>query len=84
MYSHRQRDCHGLGSSYCHYQPFEVASLTDFCSIVPCRQITQPFELWLTLSPHLPKTAVVSAANAVAKWIKREESKLFIRDAPVF
>ena len=47
-------------------------------------QITQPFELYVTLSPILPKSAVIGAANAVVKWVRKEESKLFLRDAPVF
>jgi vacuolar fusion protein MON1 len=47
-------------------------------------KITQPFELYLTLSPMLPKSAVIGAANAVAKWVKKEESKLFLKDAPTF
>ncbi|KAF9046459.1 vacuolar fusion protein MON1 [Panaeolus papilionaceus] len=46
--------------------------------------ITQPFELYVSLSPLLPKSAVVGAANAVARWVKKEESRLFLRDAPVF
>ncbi|KAF5330264.1 hypothetical protein D9758_014446 [Tetrapyrgos nigripes] len=46
--------------------------------------ITQPFELYVTLSPLLPKSAVVGAANSVARWVKKEENKLFLRDAPVF
>ncbi|KAF5344980.1 hypothetical protein D9757_013788 [Collybiopsis confluens] len=46
--------------------------------------ITQPFELYLTLSPLLPKSAAIGAANAVAHWVKKEETKLFLRDAPVF
>ncbi|KAL0069868.1 Vacuolar fusion protein mon1 [Marasmius tenuissimus] len=46
--------------------------------------ITQPFELYIALSPLLPKTAVVGAANAVARWVKRDENRLFLRDAPVF
>ncbi|TFK27965.1 DUF254-domain-containing protein [Coprinopsis marcescibilis] len=46
--------------------------------------ITQPFELYVAVSPMLPKTAVVGAANAVTRWIKKEESRLFLRDAPVF
>jgi hypothetical protein len=50
----------------------------------PPIQITQPFELYVTLSPILPKSAVIGAANAVVKWVKKEESKLFLRDAPVF
>ncbi|KAG6843931.1 hypothetical protein H0H87_011622 [Tephrocybe sp. NHM501043] len=46
--------------------------------------ITQPFELYIALSPRLPKTAAVGAANAVARWVKKEEVRLFLRDAPVF
>ncbi|CAE6415267.1 unnamed protein product [Rhizoctonia solani] len=46
--------------------------------------ITQPFELYLAVEPTLPKNAIVGAANAVARWIKKEEGKLFLRDAPVF
>ncbi|KAG2010039.1 vacuolar fusion protein MON1 [Coprinopsis cinerea AmutBmut pab1-1] len=46
--------------------------------------ITQPFELYVAVSPMLPKTAVVGAANSVTRWIKKEESRLFLRDAPVF
>ncbi|TFK40673.1 trafficking protein Mon1-domain-containing protein [Crucibulum laeve] len=46
--------------------------------------ITQPFELYITLSPRLPKSAAVGAANAVARWVKKEETRLFLRDAPVF
>ena len=46
--------------------------------------MTKPFELYITVSPHLTKSAVVAAANAVAKWVAGEEAKLFIKDAPVF
>ncbi|KAL0961249.1 hypothetical protein HGRIS_006211 [Hohenbuehelia grisea] len=46
--------------------------------------ITQPFELYIALSPRLPKSAAVGAANSVARWVKREEARLFLRDAPVF
>ncbi|KAI0061695.1 DUF254-domain-containing protein [Artomyces pyxidatus] len=46
--------------------------------------ITQPFEMYITLSHWLPKTAAVGAANAVARWVKKEEARLFLRDAPVF
>jgi hypothetical protein len=46
--------------------------------------ITQPFELYIALSPLLPKSAAVGAANAVARWVKKEETRLFLRDAPVF
>ncbi|KIY45577.1 DUF254-domain-containing protein [Fistulina hepatica ATCC 64428] len=46
--------------------------------------ITQPFELYVALSPRLPKSAAVGAANALARWVKKEEARLFLRDAPVF
>ncbi|KAI0917319.1 hypothetical protein AcW1_007466 [Taiwanofungus camphoratus] len=46
--------------------------------------ITQPFELYLALSPRLPKTAAIGAANSIARWIQKEEKRLFLRDAPVF
>ncbi|KAJ3557656.1 hypothetical protein NM688_g1358 [Phlebia brevispora] len=46
--------------------------------------ITQPFELYLAMSPLLPKSAIVNAANAIAKWVQKEEKRLFLRDAPVF
>ncbi|THG94070.1 hypothetical protein EW145_g8218, partial [Phellinidium pouzarii] len=45
--------------------------------------ITQPFELYISVSPTLPKAAVVSAANAVMRWVKKEEARLFLRDAPM-
>ncbi|KAG8746378.1 Vacuolar fusion protein mon1 [Ceratobasidium sp. 428] len=46
--------------------------------------ITQPFEIYVAVEPQLPKNAVVGAANAIARWVKKEEGRLFLRDAPVF
>ncbi|KZT23471.1 DUF254-domain-containing protein [Neolentinus lepideus HHB14362 ss-1] len=46
--------------------------------------ITQPFELYVALSSRLPKSAVVGAANAVARWVKKEEGRLFLTNAPIF
>jgi hypothetical protein len=46
--------------------------------------LTRPFELYVAVSPHLPMSAVVATANRVAKWVNLEESRLFLRDAPVF
>lgn len=46
--------------------------------------ITQPFELYIAVSPRLPKSAVIGAANAVVRWVKKEETRLFLRDAPIF
>jgi len=46
--------------------------------------ITQPFELYLSVSSRLPKSAAIGAANAIVKWVKKEEARLFLRDAPTF
>ncbi|OCH85589.1 DUF254-domain-containing protein [Obba rivulosa] len=46
--------------------------------------ITQGFELYLSMSPLIPKVAVVGAANSIARWVQKEEKRLFLRDAPVF
>ncbi|KAI0345875.1 DUF254-domain-containing protein [Trametopsis cervina] len=46
--------------------------------------ITKPYELYLAMSPLLPKSAVINAANSIARWIQKEEKRLFLRDAPVF
>ncbi|ELU44932.1 Mon1 domain-containing protein [Rhizoctonia solani AG-1 IA] len=36
----------------------------------------------LPVEPTMPKNAIVGAANAIARWVKKEEGKLFLRDAP--
>ncbi|WRT64932.1 uncharacterized protein IL334_001872 [Kwoniella shivajii] len=46
--------------------------------------LTKPFELYLTVSPQLSKSAVVATANSVAKWVLAEEGRVFLKDAPVF
>ncbi|KAG8933825.1 Vacuolar fusion protein mon1 [Tulasnella sp. 418] len=46
--------------------------------------VTTPFELYVALSPLLPKSAAVSAANSLTRWVQKEEERLFLRDAPVF
>ncbi|EKD02479.1 hypothetical protein A1Q2_03239 [Trichosporon asahii var. asahii CBS 8904] len=46
--------------------------------------LTKPFELYVAVSPKLSMSAVVGAANRVAKWVAAEESRLFLKDAPVF
>lgn len=45
-------------------------------------QTTAKFELYVAVSPLLPKTAVVSVARAVTRWIKPEEH--FLTTAPSF
>lgn len=52
--------------------------------LIDAEQITRPYELYLAMSPLLPKSAVVNAANAIARWVQKEEKRLFLRDAPVF
>ncbi|KAM0746693.1 DUF254-domain-containing protein [Meredithblackwellia eburnea MCA 4105] len=42
------------------------------------------FELYVALSPLLPKSAIVSAAKAVTKWAKANEGRLFLTSAPSF
>ncbi|EJT98822.1 DUF254-domain-containing protein [Dacryopinax primogenitus] len=45
---------------------------------------TKPLEVYIALSPHLPEPACVSAAHMVVNWVKKEEGRLFLKDAPVF
>ena len=59
-----------------------LSGLTNVPCVFP--QLTQPFELYLSLSPRLPKSAAINAANSVARWVQKEEKQLFLRDAPVF
>lgn len=47
-------------------------------------QITQPFELYVSVEPHLPKSSAVGAANTVARWVRQQEGRMFLREAPVF
>ena len=58
--------------------------LEDAHTCIVHTQITTPFELYICTTSALPKSAVVNAANAVMRWVKKEESTLFLRDAPVF
>ncbi len=69
---------HGMGASRGRLARSELMCRTART------QITQPFELYLTIAPNLPKSAAVGAANAVARWVVQEESRLFLREAPVF
>ncbi|KAK8846814.1 hypothetical protein IAR55_005902 [Kwoniella newhampshirensis] len=46
--------------------------------------VTKPFELYLAVSPQLSKSAIVAAANTVARWVLAEEGRVFLKDAPVF
>ncbi|BGP43413.1 Vacuolar fusion protein mon1 [Rhodotorula kratochvilovae] len=46
--------------------------------------VTPQFELYLATSPLLPHSAVVSAARAVSRWVKKEERGLFLHGAGTF
>ncbi|GJN94002.1 hypothetical protein Rhopal_007065-T1 [Rhodotorula paludigena] len=46
--------------------------------------VTPQFELYLATSPLLPHSAVVSAARAVSRWVKKEEKALFLHGAGTF
>lgn len=46
--------------------------------------LTQSFELYLTLSPWISKSAAVRSANECAKWCSEKESELWIRSSQVF
>lgn len=72
---------YGMGKFWLLESVFSRLTQTDAGRAL---QSTQPFELYLTVSPSMPKMAVVSVANAVARWINKEEARLFLRDAPVF
>ncbi len=46
--------------------------------------LTQSFELYAVLAPHVSKLAVITAVNKLLRWVKKEEDRLFILTAPTF
>lgn len=46
--------------------------------------LTQPFELYLTLPSGASKQDALVAANAIARWVKKHETGLFLLSPPVF
>ncbi|GAA6055254.1 hypothetical protein JCM3770_001509 [Rhodotorula araucariae] len=46
--------------------------------------VTPQFELYLATAPLLPHSAVVSAARAVSRWVRKEERGLFLHGAGTF
>eukprot|EP01114_Cavostelium_apophysatum_P019135 TRINITY_DN6078_c0_g1_i1.p1 TRINITY_DN6078_c0_g1~~TRINITY_DN6078_c0_g1_i1.p1 ORF type:complete len:540 (+),score=106.62 TRINITY_DN6078_c0_g1_i1:38-1621(+) len=46
--------------------------------------VTDGFELYATFSPLEPRGACIKSCNDILKWIKGEESSLFILDSPVW
>jgi hypothetical protein len=50
-----------------------------------CRiQASQAFELYISVSPLLPKGTVVAAAHALLRWARQHEPRLFLANAPTF
>ena len=46
--------------------------------------LTQTFELYAVLAPHVTKLTVITAVNKLLRWVKKEEDRLFILTAPTF
>jgi len=46
--------------------------------------VTGGFELYATFSPLEPKPTCIKACNEILRWIKNEESSLFILNAPIW
>ena len=47
-------------------------------------QMTPLFEIYLSVSPLLPKSAALGAANSISRFVKSNEGKLFLTSAPAF
>jgi len=45
---------------------------------------TGAFELYATFGPMVPKSAAIKSCNQVLRWIRSEESSLFILNTPVW
>ncbi|ODM96727.1 Vacuolar fusion protein MON1 A [Orchesella cincta] len=45
---------------------------------------TSNFELYVALEPLIKKSAAISAVNKLLKWVKKEEERIFIVNAPTF
>lgn len=45
---------------------------------------TEPFEMAIAASPHIPPVILKKMARDVVKWVKQQEHRLFIVSAPVF
>ncbi len=45
-------------------------------------QVTQSFEVYAAFAPTMTKAAAIEAVNKLLRWCKKEESSLFILNAP--
>ncbi|XP_067002562.1 vacuolar fusion protein MON1 homolog [Anabrus simplex] len=46
--------------------------------------VTSGFELYVTFEPLVTKHGAINAVNKLLRWIKKEEDRLFILNAPTF
>nr|CAD7431674.1 unnamed protein product [Timema monikensis] len=46
--------------------------------------VTSGFELYVTFEPLVTKHSAINAVNKLLRWIKKEEERLFILNAPTF
>ncbi len=49
-----------------------------------CLQVTSGFELYAVFSPLITKPVAITSVNKLLKWIRNEESRLFILNDPTF
>jgi len=47
-------------------------------------QSSKDFEVYATFDPLKEKTEAFAAVNKLLKWIKKEESNLFVLSSPTF
>lgn len=64
-------------------RPLRIYSLTSNTESI-LGWITPSFELYATFSPLLPKRQMINSANALLRWIRREEDRLFVTNSPTF
>ncbi|XP_044737373.1 vacuolar fusion protein MON1 homolog A [Chrysoperla carnea] len=58
------------------YQQLEKESILGW--------LTTGFELYVIFEPLIDKPTAINAVNKILKWIKKEEDKIFIMNAPTF
>ncbi|RUS16632.1 hypothetical protein BC937DRAFT_90978 [Endogone sp. FLAS-F59071] len=46
--------------------------------------ITSSFELYVTFSPLISKSNIITSSNHLLRWIKKHEESLFVINSPVF
>lgn len=46
--------------------------------------MTNGFELYVTFDPLMEKDHAIKAVDRLLRWIKKEEERIFIMNAPTF